>query len=934
MTMSNASSDPEPPASRGTLIGRDLETRELGSFIDAIDDHGGALLVRGEVGVGKSALLAAACEYAQASDIRVLRISGIASEASVPGAGLHQMVRPLLDKAGDRTRDQRSPVLPGLRMAGGASCDSFLMAVATLELMATVTESGPLLIAIDDAHWLDSSTAEVLGFVARRLDPEPMGLLMAVGHGYETALLNFGIPEIHVEALDEASAATLLDGRVPGLPPGFQARILDQAAGNPMALLGLSAVARADPAAVFEPPQQLELPEPLVRAFAERFTYLPARTQELLLLASADEHACLDDLLAAARSLPNGSPASIDDLSAAVTSGLIDQESSRITFRHPLLPAAIYHAVIPSQRRRAHTALADALVDHPGRRAWHRAALATGADDEVADELEASALNLAARPSPEASLASIERAAELTEDTSRRNRRLLTAAELAVDLGQTPRAAQLLRGIDVAWGTSLDRARVGLVRDMVTHGFLLAPHAEQTLLSGARGAISEEEAWLALRLLQAAALRSWWSDTEVDVRFEIVAAAERVASPDPDSDLALVVASIVAMCDRELGIEALNRVATRTAPGNCDHKTACAVGTALHLAGAYDQSAPFLAVAIAYARDHGAMWHLPQALTLQTWNIVFSADWNTATAEAEEAAVVSRALGQPLWEAFSNTALSVVAAIRGDEATAERHLGGVEALALPIGAKAVLADVQMARSVIAMAGGRYEEAFQHLLRTFNPNDPAHHGFRGSWRLAELAEAAVHSGHIDEARHQLERQARLESQRNTDGLSTGLLFARALLADDATAQADFEAAINAQPTKWPFYRARVLLYYGTWLRRHRRVAEARGPLRVACDSLEALGASPWAERARQELRASNEAHRNHPGSCAALLTERELQIARLVAEGLSNREVAQQLYMSPRTVGCHLYRIFPKLGIASRAQLRPALDNTVMSGIAS
>jgi DNA-binding CsgD family transcriptional regulator len=933
--MSNSSTGSEPPESPGILIGRDFETRTLDSFLDTITDDGGALLVRGWAGVGKSALLAAACRRAEAKGVRVLSISGVATETMVPCAGLHQIVRPLLEWTEDATPADPSALLSSLRASGGVSCDSFMLALATLELIDKVTETAPLLISIDDAHWLDSQTAEVLGFVARRLDPEPAGLLMAVQSGYETSLLNFGIPELDLEPLDEPASQALVDGQAPGLPPGFRARVLGQAAGNPMALLGLSAVARANPGAIFGPPQHLQLPAPLVRAFTERFVYLPARTQELLLLASADEEATLHDVLVAG-GLGSAASASIDDLAAAVVSGLIDHDKSHITFRHPLLPAAIYQAVAPNRRRQAHRALADALIDEPGRRARHRAALATGADDEVADELEADALNRAQR-SLGSSLASMERAAEVTEEAPRRYRRLLKAAEIAIDLGQPDRAAGLLDGIEVGWGTSLDRARVGLVRDMLGDNgnrVVSGPQAVPALLEGARSAITDRQVGLAMRLLQAAALRSWWSEAAEDVRGEVVAAANRVAATDGAPDIALAVASILAMCDPELRAPGLSRVASRTAFDNCGYETACALGTALHLTGAIDRSAPFLATALTYSRHQGTRWQLPQTLALQAWNLVFSGEWNTAAADAEEGALASRLLHQPLWEAFSSTALSVLAAIRGDETAAELHLQGVETLALPMEAKAVLADVQLARAVIALAGGRYEEAFQHLLRTYDPHDPAHHGFRGSWRIAEFAEAAVHSGHILEARRHLERHESLEKRSSSLGPSIGVLYARALLADDDSAQSDFESAIHAQPTRWAFHRARLLLYYGTWLRRHRRVADARGPLRAACDSLEALGAAPWAERARQELRASNEVHRNHPGSCAALLTERELQIARLVAEGLSNREVAQRLYMSPRTVGCHLYRIFPKLGISSRAQLRPALDNTVMSDIAS
>jgi ATP/maltotriose-dependent transcriptional regulator MalT len=271
--------------------------------------------------------------------------------------------------------------------------------------------------------------------------------------------------------------------------------------------------------------------------------------------------------------------------------------------------------------------------------------------------------------------------------------------------------------------------------------------------------------------------------------------------------------------------------------------------------------------------------------------------------------------------------------MRGDGGSAEFLIGEAEAIALRIGASAVLCDVQFARALIALGAGRYEEAFQHLRRTYDPHDPAHHHVRSYWRIGEFAEAAVHAGHVELAREQLARSKSLADLTGSPRLQIGVLYARPLLADDDAAEAHFQAALSAMTGQWPLYRARLLLEYGAWLRRRRKIAQARMPLRAARDSLLALGAAPWAERARQELRASRETQRRQPESWLQL-TKQEQQIAQLAARGLSNREIAQRLYLSHRTIGAHLYRIFPKLGIASRGQLAAVIESDHRAAVLS
>lgn len=919
-----------PGEATGTLIGRERELRALDTRLGAVRDHGIAVLIRGQAGVGKSSLLAAAVDRAETEGMRVLTVSGVRSEAHLAFAGLHQLLRPLLDRAHGLPRSQRDALLATFGLGEVSAPDTFLITLAALELLADAATETPLLVAVDDAHWLDASTAAVLGFVARRLNSEPVALLMAVRDGYETPLVEFDLPELRVGPLDDLSSSVLLDSLAPGLGPELRSRVLAAAAGNPLALVELPTAVDVRPSSVSALPERLPITTRLKQALVERFFDLPLATRTVLLVASVDEEAHLSEILTAAGLLGENGPAAIGDLAPAVASGLVGHDFQRISFCHPLLAAAIYLATASVQRHQAHAALAATLIDYPDRRAWHLAASTTIPDENVAAELERASMGATPHGSASISLALIERAAELTPDTSRRGRRLLYAAELAVDLGQLDRAHRLLGEIDPTNNDPLDRARMGLLRDMIEPGLPADRKAVESLVDAATRASSVGDIDLALRLLQAAAVHGWWADPGLDVRMLVIVAAKRVAAPENDPR----VLAILAIFDPAGSAARLSHVASCITPDSCDSNTAYCLGTALHATGAFELSAAFLAAAVTGLRDRDRLWLLAQALALQAWTATFSGNWDMALAAANEATELARQTRQPMWVAAAKTAQSMIAVIRGHDDLAESLLGEAEAIALPLGASAVLSDILAARAFIALGGGRYVEAFEHLRRTFDPHDPAHHPVRSAWRIGEYAEAAVHAGRIDEAREQLAESEGLAQLSLSPRLRMGLLYARPLLADDDdTVEDHFQTALKANLTVWPFHRARLLLEYGTWLRRHRKIAQARMPLRAALDSFVALGAAPWAARTRQELRAARETRRHQPEAWTQL-TEQELQIAHLAAQGLSNREIAQRLYISHRTVGAHLYRIYPKLEVASRAQLQAVIGNCAPTTLAS
>lgn len=910
------------------LVGRESELGVLVGWLGGVRERGAGLVVRGGAGVGKSALSAATVDRAAGDGMRVLAVTGIRSEAGVAFAGLHQMVGPLLEQARGLPGPQRDALLATFGMNEGWTSDTFVIALAALELLNREAEHGPLVVVVDDAHWLDRQTAEVLGLVGRRLSSTPAGLLLAVRDGYETALLRFGLPELRIEALGEQSSSVLLDSIAPALGSELRGRVLGAAAGNPLALIELPKAVGSGAPVAFGVPEWLPMTARLEHAMVERFCDLPAATRTVLLAASADAQASLNEVLTAAGQLGEGVPVSLDDLAPAVASCMVEHDHMRIHFRPPVVASAIYQAATLAQRHRAHAALATAVIDRP-RRALHRAASTTCPDEVVAAELEWASTEATARGSPTITLSAMERAAEVTPDVSRRRHRLLRAAELAAELGQLNRASVLIGAIEPAECDPLERARVGLVRDMIEPRFPGQPKTVNSLVEAATRASSAGEIDLALRLLQAAAMQSWWANPRPEAFHLIAAAVQHVAVPEDDPR----VLSILGFCDPAGRGSTLSEIFSRIAPHTCDPMIASSVGAALHATGAFEVSTTFLTVAVAGLRQQGRLWLLPQALAQQAWNAIYTGNWSLAASAAEEAASLARDTRQALWEAAAKTVQSMIAAIRGDQAGAESRLREAEGMALPLGARAILADIQLARALLALGDGRYDEAFQHLQRTFEAHDPTHHPVRSFWRIGEYAEASLRAGQVNQARKQLAKCEGLGQLASSARLQIGLLYARPLLADDDTAEAKFQAALAADLTSWPIYRVRLLLEYGTWLRHRRRIAAARKPLRAARDAFEALGARPWAERARQELRASRETQRRQPAS-GIELTEQEQQIAHLAAEGLSNREIAQRLYMSHRTVGAHLYRIFPKLGITSRTQLPRALRSPPVPSLAS
>jgi DNA-binding CsgD family transcriptional regulator len=906
------------------LFGRDRELRVVTDVLERAGERGGGLLVRGPAGIGKTSVLEAAKASAARLGFGVLAATGVQSEGGFAFAGLHQLLQPELAKAAILPGPQRDALRAAFGMTEGVVPDLFLIALGSLEIVSEAAASSPLLLIADDAQWLDRPTAAVLAFLARRLDVEPVILLAAIRDGYDSVLAEAGLPELDLTGLDEAAAAALLDATDPDLDAAARARVLADAAGNPLALVELPVALRSAPAAdrAVLPPV-LPLTARLERAFAARATGLPAPARSVLLAAAIDDEADLTEVLAVARSLA-GPALPADAVDPAVSAGLVAADQVSIRFRHPLVRSAIYQQASAPQRRAAHAALAAVLAGQPDRRAWHRAAATAGVDEEVAAELEAAGSRAHRRGAVQVALASQQRAAMLTPDPGRRAGRLLRAAEIGFELDRHDVVDRLLAEAEQYRPGPLQQARIAWIREMSYDGIPgdaervrhLVQVADQTRLDG--------DIDLALNLLLGGAVRYWWADPGEPARELVVAAAERAGAAECDPRLLAIIA-LASPISR--GGDILARL-TRVAAGDVrDPRGAFLLGGAAHAVGDFERAVMFLSGAADGLRAQGRLALLARALGVQANAAIQLGNWAMAVTAADEGARLAEETGQPIRLAAAKSSQAQLAALRGQHDVADALISEVERIAIPGRISILMAITQLARGISALSARRYAEAYGYLRRLFDPDDAAFHPRELFGAIPYLAEAAVHSGQIGQARAVLAGVESVAALTPAPKLHVEVAYARAALAAGDDAEPLFDAAFDAAAGRWPHDRARLELLYGSWLRRHRGVTESRVPLRAARDWFDTHGLSSWADQARQELRAAGETSRRRTPNAWDRLSPQELQIARMAAGGLSNRDIGEGLYLSHRTVGYHLYRIFPKLGITSRSQLHAALEGS-------
>jgi DNA-binding CsgD family transcriptional regulator len=902
------------------LLGRAPEQSLLTSLLDGVGDRGQALVLRGEPGIGKSRLLKVAAQTARDRGMTVLTATGVQSEAHLAFAGLHQLLRPVRERAVELPPIQRDALDAAFGLTREVAPEHFQIAMASLDLVSNVASDAPVLLVVEDAHWLDRPTADVLAFVARRIESDPVVLLAAARDGYPSALADAGLPEHRLAGLDDTTAAALVDAAAPGLPLSARDRVLREAVGNPLALLELPAVA-GEPYDEPSVPGSLPLTERLERAFAARVSDLPDATRLILLVAALSDEDAISEILQAAVVVA-GTPLELDAAEPAVEAALIDLDVNSIRFRHPLVRSAVRQSASVQQRRQVHEALAATLDADPDRRVWHSAALMSGTHEELANELEEAGVRARRRGAIDVALTALRRAVQLSAP-GHRTRRMFATAELAYERGRPDIALPMLGEIERLDLEPLDVARARFISELMDARALADHSRVADLIATAEQAGAADDRELHHNLLWIAAARTWWASPGPDTRQLIVDAANRAGSPTA-ADPRLV--SIHAYADPHANeskvLECLRDAADSAVTGAAPAGYLASAGMVI---GAFYDSLTFCTTAIDSARAEGRLGALPRLLATQAILAVRLPNWDVAIPAAEEARRLATELRQPIWIATAETAIAMIEAVRGDPDATEGATARAEQIALPLGATHIVALAQSGPILSALAHGRHAEALRLGERLFDPRDPAHHLTFACMAIGDLAEAAPPAGRSQAARQRLAEVEAMVGDAPAEWVAINLRHARALLADDdREAAVCFEEALTADLDRWPFWRGRLLLAHGRWLRRCRRVTDSRAPLREARDTFDAIGASNWGDQARSELRASGERSRRRAPEARDDLTAQELQIAQLAATGLSNREIGQRLYLSHRTISTHLYRVFPKLRITSRAELSAAL----------
>jgi DNA-binding CsgD family transcriptional regulator len=902
------------------LVGRDAEMDQVCALVDRARDGGGALVVCGEAGIGKSALLDHARSRAREVSAQTLLTVGVESEAELAFAGMHQLLRPIIGHAELLPAPQRSALDAAFGVRGDLEPDPFLVALAAHQLVCSAAEARPIALIVDDAHWLDRSTLGVLSFIARRLEDGSVVLIAAVRDGGVNPFREARLPSVRLQRLDAAAAAEVLDQREPDLHPVVRARLLEQAAGNPLALVEL---ARALPSSASARERLSSTPATLTarleEAFSARLGGLSEETRVVLLAAALDGRASLDEAVMAASEF-RGEATSFSALDPAVEADLVSIVDAELRFRHPLIRSAVRQAAPPGRVLEMYGVLAEVVAD-PERRLWHRAMAAVGCDEELADALDAHAAVARGRGAVAVAGAALERAAALTSEPARKGERLVRAAEIEYELGLIETARGLLARVQPGEVGSLELARSAWLQHMISGDVWVQSGAAKTFVAISRQMLSGGDADMALRSLVPIAHRSWWTRARARTREYLVNAAERCGVHDDDPRLL----AVIALADPErTGPRVLERVSRMRLGDAPDPVSETYVGIAAEKAGDFVIGERFLARAVERLREQGRIGMLTQALVHHAWTATYVGDWASAAAAGAEAAQLARDSRQPQYGLTGELVAALATALRGVEPDIESMLAKPERTLLAMNGGPMLAPAHLARGAEALGDGRHDDAFRHLWPVFDEGDPVFHRFMRWPAILDLVEAGCYGengGLVEEVIVELEQIAR---QSSPPILRAALTCAQPLVAVDREAEQMFLAALGPDWAGYPFLRARTLFSFGRWLRRKRRNADARRPLRDAIDLFDALGATRWGTRARQELRATGETIGQRTPDARDRLTPQELQIAQLAAQGLSNREIGERLFLSHRTIGSHLYRIFPKLEITSRVQLRDSL----------
>jgi DNA-binding CsgD family transcriptional regulator len=908
---------PEP---RGSLRGRSSECALLDDVLSAIrSGDSRSLVLRGEAGVGKTALMAYVAE--QASGFRVAQIDGVESEMELPFAGLHQLCAPMLAQLHALPAPQRAALSVAFGVSSGDPPDRFLVALAALSLLAAVADERPLLCLVDDAQWLDGASRQVLAFVARRLLAEAVGMVFAIREPADDHDL-VGLPEARLEGLTDEDARAVLETAIHGrLDERVRDRIVAETRGNPLALLELpSGLDATRLAGGFALPDAADVPGRIEDYYRQRVAALPEATQRLLLLAAADAVGDSTLLWRAAHMLGLGR----DSAEPAASAGVLEI-ATRVRFRHPLVRSAVYRAASVDDRRAVHGALAAATdpESDPDRRAWHRAHSAKPPDEGVAQELLDSAGRAEGRGGIAAAAAFLDVAVTFTEDPHERAVRALAAAQAKFDAADFLAAESLLATADAGPLDELSQARLQRIRAQITFDLRRGSDAPPLLLRAAKR-LEPLDADLARETYLEAMIAAIYAG-ELASRDDVieVARAARNAPLDPQP-----------LPARQRLLQGL---AIRLTDGYA--AAAPALTSALRVYLAEDRGLDWLCVAfnlaamdlwdaeawfelassqVRLARAGGTLVLLPYALDYLAGFHVQAGDLSLASELLTEAGgldVGVRAATLPYIPLR-------LAAWRGQVSTALALSDTMMLEARVRGEGCAITAVEYAKAILYNGLGLYEQALDAARRAAEPDEIA----TSSWALYELVEAGARSGRLQAAREAADALLERTAASGTAwAAGTGARSHALVESGERAEQLHREAIESLRQTSMFGHLARARLTYGEWLRREKRRADAREQLRQAHEAFVSMGAEGFADRARRELLATGERVRKRRDDTRDDLTPQEEHIARLACDGLTNPQIGEELYLSPRTVEWHLHKVFAKLGISSRRGLRGALE---------
>ena len=904
------------------LVGREHELATLGRLLETVQNGGsGTILVQGDPGIGKSALLERLID--SASGFRVVRAVGVEREVDLPYAGLQQLCRPMIDTIDVLASPQRQALQVALGLSSGDAPDRYLVGLAALGLLSEAAATRPLLCVVDDAQWLDRETTQALGFVARRLGEDTVAL--AIGSREQLDDLE-GLPTLHLGGLASADARALLDSVVIGQLDGpVRERFLAETHGNPLALLELPHALTAAEAATGVVRGSSSLSERIEDSFTRRLEPLPADTRKLLVLAAAEPLGDPLLLLRAATELGLG----IEAADAAEDAGLLEIRE-RCSFRHPLVRSAVYRSATPGERRQAHGALAEATDAQlaPDRRAWHRAQATAAPDEDVAAELELTADRARSRGGIAASAAFLERAVELSPEPARRAKRALRAAQAKCEAGSFDDTLDLLAIAEVGPLDDIQRSQALVLHARTAFATGRKSDSRPLLLEAARSAEATD-----LNLARVAyldALHEAMHDGRLAPEGVAEVSAAILACPTPPGvttqrDLLLDGLAARITHGYSAGARLLKEAlaAFRREP-DPPPEGAHLLFLALRVASDLWDDDAYCALStreLERARQTGAVVALPTLLEIRCAGHVVRGELEEAASTMDEARALKDATGITTYTYGE----LMLAAFRGDETEALRLIEHAVGRATAHGDGLGLADADYATAILYNGLGRYGEAMAAVI------EAGEHPYEigaATRAVAELVEAATRIGAGDRAYRALEHLTEISSASGTTWARGVEARSRALQSDGTLAEELYSAAIEMlSGTRLLPELARSRLVYGEWLRREGRRVDARVQLRTAYEMFVEMGALGFADRAQRELLATGETARKRTDDSRPNLTAQEAHIARLALEGLTNPQIGAQLFLSPRTIEWHLRHIYPKLGISSRREL-----HTVMSSL--